>query len=377
MMKVYLDNAASTMPFDEVIEEVSNRMREDYANPSSLHTKAQLALGYIEESRDILANALNVHPNEIYFTSGATESNNLALLGYAHANASKGKHIITTPIEHHSVLSPMEALEKEGFTISYLSVDSKGFVNPAELENLIHEDTVLISIMWVNNEIGTVQDITSLSKVAQSHNIAFHVDGSSGFGKLPSPTGFDLFSATAHKCYGPKGVGLLYIKNGTSVQKQLYGGDQERGLRSGTLNPPLISGFGKAVSLTLSFDKQPIKKIQEHLLTRISNEIPDSLLNGPDLHERMFDNVNFSFKGVRSDVLLYTLDQRGIAAASGSACSAGSIETSHVIKAIGASENGASLRLSLGRQNTLEEIDYTVDTLKQVIFDIRNQSKFD
>ena len=375
-MNVYLDNGATTRPDDAVIETVSSSMREAYGNPSSVHSAGQQAAAKVEAAREILAGGLNAHPREIIFTSGGTESDNLAILGYARANRNRGRHIITTNIEHHGVLHPCEQLEREGFEVTYLPVDEAGSVNVRQVKDALREDTILVSVMYANNEIGTIQPIKEIGEVVRKKGAAFHVDAVQAFGKQELDVerlNVTLLSASAHKCHGPKGVGLLYIKSGTRLSPVLFGGGQEHNLRSGTVNATLIAGFGKAAELMWegrAEREEQIAKLRDYFVQRVENEIPGAELNG-SRERRMPENANFSFKGAASDALLYAMDLRGVCLSVGSACAAGSIEPTHVISAIGKADFGASARFTLSKYTTKEELDYTVDALKEVLARLR------
>lgn len=374
-MKIYLDNAATTKIDNAVFDELQLCLREYYANPSSVHSMGQAAAAKVENAREICAAAINCKPNEIIFTGGGTESDNMAIIGFAKANRSKGKHIITTQIEHHAVLLPCRYLEKEGFDITYLPVDENGLLNIRSLKEAIRDDTILISVMHANNEIGTIQPIKEIGEIARKKKIAFHSDCVQTFCKLPidvKTMNIDMMSISAHKFYGPKGVGFFYVKNGIRFDPILLGGNQENSRRAGTVNAAMIVALAKAIEVARSDTEsgERIKFLRDHLSARVLNEIADTTLNGSDEY-RIYENANFCFGDIATDALLYALDLRGIYASAGSACTAGTIEVSHVIHAIGREHCGASLRFSLSKYTTVEEIDLAVDILKEVVVLLR------
>ena len=375
-MKIYLDNAATTKTDTEVIDEVALCMRDIYANPSSLHSMGQRAAAKIEATREICAKAIYSAPGEIYFTSGGTESNNLALLGYARANADKGKHIITSISEHHAVLNPCKELEQEGFDITYLSVDQDGLINLEELSNAIREDTILLSIMHVNNEIGVIQPIEEIGAIAHEKEIAFHCDAVQSFGKLMidvNQMNIDMLSMSAHKLHGPKGIGFLYVRKGLKVNPIAFGGDQEKKIRPGTLNAPLIAGMGISIKKAyqdMQVREENICRLRDYLLDKIKKNLDGVTINGSMQH-RISENLNISIDGVQTDALLYAMDLEGICISAGSACMSGSVEPSHVIKAIGKSDQGASARFTLSKYTTAEELDLAFDALQSVVKRLR------
>lgn len=379
-MKIYLDNAATTRADDNVIEEISLCMKQAYGNPSSLHSIGQIAAAKVENCREICAEAIGAKPHEIIFTSGGTESDNLALLGYARANRKKGKHIITTAIEHHGVLNPCRQLEREGFDVTYLSPDSEGMINCEALENAIKEDTILISAMHVNNEIGTVQPIREIGLIAKNHGIVFHCDAVQSFGKIKINVGemcIDLLSISAHKMHGPKGCGFLYIKDGLKMSSIIYGGEQERKLRAGTINAPLIAGLAVAVQnavMNMEERENAIAKKRDKLIDMVLSQYKDVRLNGSREY-RAAENANFFIPGIKTDQLLYAMDLAGVCISAGSACTAGSVEPSHVIKAIGRAEGGASVRFSLSKDTTEEEVEHTFKVFGDVVGTLRKKQK--
>lgn len=378
---IYLDNAASTPVHEKVVEEMIPFFKEQYGNPSSIHRYGRLANLAIQNARKRIADIINADSNEILLTSGGTESNNTAIYGIAYQ--SKGKHVITSSIEHDAILEPCKRLEKEGCRISYLPVDKYGLVNPENLKNEISDETCLITIMYANNEVGTIQPIKEIARIAQKNNIPFHTDAVQAVGKTPIDVreiGVDLLSISSHKINGPKGVGALYIRNGVKISPFILGGGQERGLRSGTENVASIVGFGMACKLAKDGMKENIthyKKLTTKLVSRILNEISCTTLNGhPD--KRIPNNTHFTFLGISGEDLIIKLDENKIAASTGSACSVRVQKASHVLKAMGFSyeQITGSLRLTVGIINSEEEIDKTVDVLKQVIQELRLVSPY-
>lgn len=355
--------------------------REQYGNPSSIHRHGRLANAAIQNSRKRIASLINANSNEILITSGGTESNNTAIYGIA--SQSKGKHIITSSIEHDAILEPCKRLEKEGYRISFLPVDKYGFVNPEDLKKEISNDTCLITIMYANNEVGTIQSIKKMVQIAREKNIIFHTDAVQAVGKIPidvKELGVDLLSISSHKINGPKGVGALYIRNGVTISPLILGGGQENGLRSGTENVASIIGFGMACELAknnMNENTDHLKKLTTKLTTRVLHEIPATTLNGhPDM--RTPNNTHFTFLGVNGEDLIIKLDENKISASTGSACSVKIQKASHVLKAMGFSHEQVtgSLRLTVGITNTEQEIDQTVDVLKNVVQELRAVSPF-
>ncbi len=374
-----MDNAASTAIHDDVFEEMLPFLKEAYGNPSSIHTVGRRASTGIQVSRKRISELVNCLPEEIFFTSGGTESNNTAISGVASAN--RGKRIITSSIEHDAVLEPCKRLEDDGYQIIYLPVDNRGLINPSDLEKSISEDTCLVSIMWANNEVGTIQPIAELAKICNEKKILFHTDAIQALGKTPidlKEIGVDLLSVSSHKIYGPKGVGALFIRKGVKINPIILGGGQEKGFRSGTENVASIIGFGKAAELArlnLKKNLEHMKELRNHLIAKIQNEIPYVKLNG-DSDKRLVNNIHLTFLGVKGEDLILKLDEHGIAASTGSACSVNRQRASHVLKAMGLDHEQieGSLRLSLGIFNSKEEIDDTIKTLKKIISELRQVS---
>ncbi|MCC4768686.1 cysteine desulfurase NifS [Methanosarcina sp. DH2] len=381
---VYMDHAATTFIKPEVVETMLPFLKEHFGNPSSLYSIGREGKEAVETAREKLAKALGADPDEIYFTSGGTESDNWAVKGTAFTRRKKGKHIITTPIEHHAVLYPCEYLETQGFDVTYLPVDTYGLVDPAKLEAAIREDTILISVMYANNEMGTIEPISEIGKVAREHDIPFHTDAVQAIGNIPldlqgKDKDVDMLSLSAHKFYGPKGIGALYIREGTEIDNYMHGGAQERGRRAGTENVAGIAGMGKAIELaTVKIEEhsKKIKKMRDRLMAGIL-EIPSCRLNGHP-EKRLSGNLNFSFEYIEGESLLLMLDQMGICSSTGSACSSGSLDPSHVLSAIGVPPEIAqgSLRLTLGDANSEEDIDYVLEVLPEVVGKLRAISPF-
>ena len=373
---IYLDSAASSQMHPEVIDTMMSVMRNNYANSSSVHSAGQSAAAAAEHARDICAEAVGAEPNQIIFTSGGTESINIALLGCARAGKQKGRHLITTNIEHSAVLNTFRRLESEGFEITYISASSDGLISAEDIRKAVREDTVLISVMHVNNEIGTIQPIEAAGRIAKERNIIFHTDAVQSFGKIrfnASQINADLISVSAHKLHGPKGAGFLYAASAAGLEAVMFGGSQQKGLRPGTLDTPAAAGFGKSIEIALrdmDETEKKIKALRDLMISRIESEIEGAHLNGSRVH-RISENINFSFEGITSDRLLYSLDSRGVYISSGSACEAGSIETSHVIKAVGSESFGASARFTLSRFTSEDEIHAAVDILKKVLAEQR------
>ena len=380
-MRVYMDNGATTRVTEPVMAAMQPYFCEIFGNPSSVHGFGREARKAVEAARGQVAKALGAQPREIYFTGCGTEADNWALRGAAYANIKKGRHIITTNFEHHAILHTCQQLEKEGFEVTYLPVDSEGLVTPEQLEAAIRPDTVLVSIMYANNEIGTIEPIPELAAVAKKHGVLFHTDAVQAIGHVEidvQAQGIDLLSLSGHKFHAPKGIGALYVRQGVRIQRLMQGGAQERGQRPGTENLAGIVGLGKAIELATEDIPGKVAKmtaIRDHMIARIMDEIPYVKLNGHPT-KRMCGNVNLSFYFIESESVLLHLDLRGIAASSGSACTSGSLDPSHVLLAIGVSHEHAngSLRLSLCEENTLEEADYVVDSLKEIVERLRDMS---
>lgn len=379
---IYLDNAATTKTAPEVVDAMIPYFTEHYGNPSSVYSFASGNKEGVSRQREIIAQALGAQANEIYFTAGGSESDNWALKATAEAYEKKGKHIITTKIEHHAILHTCEYLEKQrGFEITYLDVDENGVVKLDELKKAIRPDTILISVMFANNEIGTIQPIREIGEIAQEHKILFHTDAVQAFGQIPIDVDachIDMLSASGHKLNGPKGIGFLYIRKGVKIRSFVHGGAQERKRRAGTENVPGIVGMGAAVERamrTMETRTAKERKLRDYLIERIEAEIPYCRLNG-DRTNRLPNNVNFSFRFIEGESLLIMLDMKGICASSGSACTSGSLDPSHVLLAIGLPHEIAhgSLRMTLGEETTREDLDYTVDTLKEIVANLRGMS---
>ncbi len=378
---IYLDNAATTKTAPEVVEAMLPYFTERFGNPSSIYNFASGNKEAISEQRDIIAQVLGANSSEIYFTAGGTESDNWALKATAEAYKDKGNHIITTKIEHHAILHTAEYLKKRGYEITFLDVDEDGKVSLDELQKAIRPTTILISVMYANNEIGTLQPIKEIGKIAHEKGILFHTDAVQAFGQIPIDVDechIDMLSASAHKLNGPKGIGFLYIRKGVKIRSFVHGGAQERKRRAGTENVPGIIGLGTAVRRaadTMKERKEKETKLRDYLIGRIEEEIPYCRLNGHRT-DRLPNNVNFSFRFVEGESLLIMLDGKGICASSGSACTSGSLDPSHVLLAIGLPHEIAhgSLRLTLSEETTREDLDYVVDCLKEIVGTLRNMS---
>ena len=379
---IYMDNAATTSTAPEVISAMLPFFTEYYGNPSSVYNFAQKSRMAIEEAREIIADSIGAaKSNEIYFTGGGSESDNWALKSTAFGLRDKGNHIITTKIEHHAILNTCAYLEKNGFEITYLDVDSEGFVSLEDVENAITDKTILISVMFANNEIGTIEPVREIGEIAHKHGILFHTDAVQAMCHVPinvTEMNIDLLSASAHKFHGPKGVGFMYMKNTAKLEPFIHGGAQERARRAGTSNVPGIVGMGQAVKLalgTLDKDTHTIINMRNYIVDRILGEIPDVTFDGPEIGslKRLPSNMHFCFKDVSGDSLLIMLDMNGICASSGSACAAGSIDPSHVLLAIGRSKDEAkgALRLSIDKDLTKEDADYAIDALKAAVARLR------
>ncbi len=378
---IYLDNAATTRTAPEVVEAMLPYFTELYGNPSSVYDLAAHSKKAITESRETIAQALGADTNEIYFTAGGSEADNWALVATAEAYADKGKHIITSKIEHHAILHTCDYLEKRGYEITYINVDENGVIILEELEKAIREDTILISVMFANNEIGTIQPIREIGAIAKAHGVLFHTDAVQAFGQLPIHVDeyqIDMLSASGHKLNGPKGVGFCYIRKGIKIRSFIHGGAQERSRRAGTENVPGIVGMGKAVERALRIMEEKTKQeiaLRNYLIGRILTEVPYTRLNG-DRANRLPNNANFSFEFIEGESLLIMLDMEGICGSSGSACTSGSLDPSHVLLAIGLRHEIAhgSLRLTLSEENTREEMDIVVDKVKAIVEKLRNMS---
>lgn len=378
---IYLDNAATTKTAPEVVEAMLPYFTENYGNPSSVYSFSAGNKEAISQQRDIIAEALGAKGNEIYFTAGGSESDNWALKATAEAYESKGNHIITTKIEHHAILHTAEYLEKKGFEVTYLDVDEDGKVKLDALKAAIRPTTILISVMYANNEIGTIQPIKEIGEIAHEHGILFHTDAVQAFGQVPinvDECHIDMLSASGHKLNGPKGIGFLYIRKGVKIRSFVHGGAQERKRRAGTENVPGIIGLGTAVKRAVTTMQERTAKeteLRDYLIERVMQEIPYCRLNGHRT-DRLPNNANFSFRFIEGESLLIMLDMKGICGSSGSACTSGSLDPSHVLLAIGLPHEIAhgSLRLTLNEEITKEDIDYVVDNLKEIVEHLRKMS---
>lgn len=371
-----MDNAATTPIRKEVLDAMMPYLTDMYGNPSSSYSFAKEVKKKIENARTQISELINCAPGEVFFTSGGTESDNWAIKAIAEKYAEKGKHIITTKIEHHAVLSTVHWLEKYGFEVTYLNVDKCGLIDLDELERAIRPDTILISIMTANNEIGTVQPIEKIGKIARSHNVIFHTDAVQAFGHIPidvKKMKIDLLSASGHKINGPKGVGILYVKKGINLNSFVHGGAQEGGRRGGTYNVPGIIGMGQAAALAKeSCGKTDEIELRDYFIKRLLEEVPASSLNG-DSSSRLPNNINIRFDRVDTESLLVMLDQYGIYASVGSACTTGQVEPSHVLMAIGLTKEQAhnSLRLSISEDTSKDDVDYTIEKIKESVERLR------
>ena len=383
MEKIYLDHAATTYVDKDVLTEMMPYFTEVFGNGSSQHFYGRDALKAIDEAREKVAKAIGCKSSEIYFTSGGSESDNMAIKGYALAHKDKGNHIITSVIEHPAVIQTCKKLEKYGFEVTYLKVNKEGFVSLKDIEDAITDKTILISIMTANNEIGTIEPIAQIGELAKKHGIAFHTDAVQAVGNIPidvKAMNVDMLSLSAHKFYGPKGVGVLYNKNGLKIQRFLDGGEQERNLRASTLNTPGIVGCGAAIEKAvkdMEKNNEKIQAIRNHFVQRVINEIPHIYYNGAkDPSLRLAGNANFSFVGIEGEGILFHLDLAGVAVSSGSACSSGSLEPSYVLLSIGVPMEVAhgSIRFSFGKINTLEQADYVADVLVKTVEKLRAMS---
>lgn len=378
---IYLDNAATTKTAPEVVEAMLPYFTESYGNPSSIYSIGSKAKEAVTNARERIAGTLGAKTNEIYFTAGGSEADNWALIATAEAYEAKGRHIITSKIEHHAVLHTCGYLEKKGYEVTYIDVDENGIIKLEELKKAIRPDTILISVMFANNEIGTIQPIAEIGAIAREHGILFHTDAVQAYGHAPidvNEMNIDMLSASGHKFNGPKGIGFLYIRTGIKNRSFLHGGQQERGRRAGTENVTGIVGIGKAAELAFSSMEERGKKelaLRDYLIKRIDEEIPYSRLNG-DAKKRLANNVNYSFRFIEGESLLIMLDMKGVCASSGSACTSGSLDPSHVLLAIGLPHEIAhgSLRLTVSAENTMEEMDKTVEAVKEIVGKLRKMS---
>ncbi len=378
---VYLDNAATTKVRPEVVEAMLPYFTEIYGNASAVYDFGQKCKQAMEDARETIAASIGTKAANIYFTAGGSESDNWALKGVAEAYGDKGKHIITTKIEHHAILHTCAYLEQQGYEVTYLDVDADGLVSPEALRQAIRPDTILISVMFANNEIGTIEPIAELGEIAHEHGIIFHTDAVQAYTQVPidvEKMHIDLLSASGHKLNGPKGIGFLYIRQGLKVKSFIHGGAQEKKRRAGTENVPGIVGLGKAVEIAMETMEERTAKesaLRDYLIARIEEEIPFAKLNGHRV-KRLPNNVNFCFRFIEGESMLIMLDMAGICGSSGSACTSGSLDPSHVLLAIGLPHEIAhgSLRLTLGDENTKEQVDYVVDHLKEIVAKLRAMS---
>jgi cysteine desulfurase len=373
---VYMDNSATTFTKPEVVEEMLPYFTQYFGNPSSMYRLSDISRKAIAKAREQVAKAINADPKEIYFTAGGSEGDNWALKGIAYANKNKGNHIITTEIEHHAILHAGKFLEKEGFEVTYLPVDEEGFVRVDDLKAAITDKTILVSIMFANNEIGSIMPIKEIASVCRDKGVYFHTDAVQAVGHVPvdvQDLGVDMLSMAGHKFYGPKGVGAMYIRKGVKIENLIHGGAQEKGKRASTENTPGIVGLGKAIEMAVSELEQESARLaglRDKLTKGLMEKIPHAQLNGPkDGSKRNPNNVNMSFIGVEGETLLLDLDDAGICASTGSACASGSLDPSHVLLSIGCKHEVAhgSLRLTLGAGNTEEDVDYALETIPPII----------
>lgn len=381
MENIYFDNAATTKLDKKVLDAMLPYLKENYGNASSIYKLGREARKAIEETREKVAKILNCKPSEVYFTAGGSESDNTAIKGIAHSYKNRGNHIITSKIEHPAVLESCKELENEGFEVTYISVDENGIINLEELKNSIKDITILISIMFANNEIGTIQPIQEIGEIAKENNIYFHTDAVQAVGNIEidvQKLNIDSLSLSAHKFYGPKGIGALYVRTGVNFKKYISGGHQEKNKRAGTENVAGIVGLGTALELayeSIEEHNSKIGELRDYYETQVKEKIPYMKING-DLNKRLKGNSNISFRFIEGEGLLLNLDLKGICASSGSACTSGSLDPSHVLLAIGLPHEIAhgSLRISIGKYNTKEEVDYLVDNLVEIVNRLREMS---
>lgn len=381
MRSIYLDHAATTPVREEVIEAMVKVLRENYGNPSSIHQFGRPSRKLIEEAREKVAKAINADPREIVFVGSGTEADNIAILGGARANKKKGNHLITTAVEHHAVLDAFKALEKEGFEVTYLPVDADGRISVADFQDALRDNTVLVSVMHANNEVGTIMPVEEIGAICRERKILFHTDAVQSVGKIPvdvTKINCDFLALSGHKLYGPKGIGVLFMRRGVRTQPLYHGGGQERKLRPGTENVANIVGLGVAIELAVAEMEQEsarLAKLRDKLIEGVLNNIPETRLNGPR-EGRLPHNVNVSIEYIEGEALLLTCDMKGMAASSGSACTSGSLDPSHVLMAMGLSHTTAhgSLRLSLGKATTEDDIDYIIRELQPIADRLRAMS---
>ena len=380
--KVYLDNASTTYVSSEVLAEMLPCFNAIYGNSNSLHSFGREASAIVDRARDRIARAINANKsNEIYFTSGGTEADNWAIKGLAHAYSNKGKHIITSAIEHHAVLDACKQLEEEGFEVTYLPVDKTGLVDMAELLHSIREDTTIVSIMAVNNEVGTIQNIKAIAKIAHDYGLIFHTDAVQAIGAVKldvQDMEIDAMTLSGHKIYGPKGVGCLYLKNGVRIENLITGGNQERGKRGGTINVPAVAGFGKAVEIAvrdMSINQQKLRSERDFFLRNLEQKVEYIHINGHP-QQKVNGILNISFEMVDNESLLMLLDMEGVGVSIGSACTSGSAEQSHVLKAMGldGDEIKSSIRISFGKNTSRSDIEYVIDVIEKSVAQLRSIS---
>lgn len=379
---IYFDHAATTPLCKEALDKMTPYFSEVFGNPNSQHCFGRESVKAVDEARDTIARIINCKPNELYFTSGGTESDNWALRGIANANKNKGKHIIISPIEHAAMLSTAKSLVKEGFEVDFMKVDSEGFVDLEHLKSIIRDDTILVACMLANNEVGTIEPIKQIAEIAHSKNALCFTDAVQAAGVIKTDVrelGVDLMSMSSHKIYGPKGVGALFIRNGVKIDNLVFGGHQERTKRGGTTNVPGVVGFAEAFAIA-DRDREKnfeyVCSLRDRFIDEVIEKVPFVKLNGPRKENRLPANADFSFKYIEGESILFSLDLAGIAVSSGSACSSGSLEPSHVLLALGLPEELAhgSIRFSFGKHNTVEEIDYAVECLRKAVERLRNMS---
>jgi len=378
MNSVYFDNAATTCILPEVLDTMTSVLKDSYGNPSGIYNQGITAKNLLKKARKSILQSLNASNGDVFFTSGGSESDNWAIKGVMYANRNKGRHLITTEFEHHAVIESAKWLEKEGFRVTYVKVNKEGFVEPSEIEKAICDDTVLISVMFANNEIGTVQPIREIAEIAHRHNVLFHTDAVQAVGKTNidvDEMNIDILSASAHKFHGPKGIGFLYIRNGVSIDSLIHGGVQEKNHRAGTENVAAICGMAKALEICyFKMEEWNLQeqKLSDYVYNRITDEIEGVRLNG-SINNRMPSNLNFSISGIEGETLLISLDMKKIAVSTGSACAVSIGEPSHVLTSIGCNVNEArsSVRISFSGLNTMEEAEYFVDELKETVSYLR------
>ncbi|MDD7351005.1 MAG: cysteine desulfurase NifS [Clostridia bacterium] len=383
MKEIYLDHSATTYTDPIVLQEMLPYFTEVFGNASSQHKAGRESLKAVDVARERIAKAIGCLPSEVYFTSGGSESDNWAIKGMAEMHKDKGNHIITTKIEHPAVIQTCKALEKQGFEVTYLDVDSEGIISTKQLEDAITERTILISVMFANNEMGAIQPIAEIGEIAKKHKIAFHTDAVQAVGNVPidvKAMNIDMLSMSGHKFYGPKGVGVLYKRNGLRIGKFMDGGEQERNMRAGTINTPAIVGMGKAIELaveSMQANNEHIAKLRDYFVSQVLEKIPHIYFNGPkDMSKRLANNASFSFEYVEGESILMRLDMQGIRVSSGSACSSGSLEPSYVMLSIGVPIEIAhgTIRFSFGKSNTMEQTQYVIDQLVSIIDNLRDMS---